>query len=52
MQCLKRCPSKQDPVQANICMLCYEMVSKECLTNGNIKLIDHFSEMRAFKMHV
>ena len=30
----------------------YVMVSKECLTNGYSKFIHHFSEIRAFKMHV
>ena len=52
MRCLKRCPSMQDPAQAKISMLSYEMVSKECLTNGNSKLIYHFNEIRDFKMHV
>ena len=27
----------QDPVQAKICMISYETVSKECFTNGNAK---------------
>ena len=37
VRCLKRRPSMQDPAQAKISMLSYEMVSKECLTNGNAK---------------
>ena len=32
MRCLKLCPSLQDPVQAKIYELSYEMVSKDCLT--------------------
>ena len=34
VQYLKCCPSMPDPVKAKIRMLSYEMVSKECLTNG------------------
>ena len=44
VQCLKCCPSMQDPAQAKMCMFSYEKVSKECLTNGNSKRIDHFSK--------
>ena len=35
VRCLKLCHSIQDPVQAKICMISYEIVSEECLTNGN-----------------
>ena len=35
VRCLKLCHSIQDLVQAKICMISYEMVSKECLTNGS-----------------
>ena len=35
VRCLKLCHSIPDPVQAKICMISYEMVSKECLTNGS-----------------
>ena len=38
MLCLKRCPSMQNPAQAKISMLSYEMVSKECLENGKFQM--------------
>ena len=37
VRCLKCCPAMQDLAQAKISMLSYEMVSNECLTNGNSK---------------
>ena len=35
VRCLKRYPAMQDQAQAKISVLSYEMVSKECLSNGN-----------------
>ena len=38
VRCLKRHPSMQDPAQAKITMLSYEIVSKECLKNGKFQM--------------
>ena len=55
MRCLKRCHSMQDPVQANICMLSYEMVSKKCLKYRNsirIYNIAKYGPLKCmFKLH-
>ena len=46
--------SMQYPVQAKICQVSYETVSKECLTKivGICRRIYHFGEILAFEMHV
>ena len=48
VRCLKLCHSMKDPVQAKICNISYEMVSKKSLT----KELSYFSAIRAFKIHV